>query len=72
MLVPIPGTKLVRDTDSMALINQDNAGLQQYYERRNKLAAEKEQINIIKSEVNDLKKDVNDIKHLLNQILEKV
>jgi len=72
MLVPIPGTKLMRDTDSMALINQDATGLQQYYERRNRLAAEKDQINNLKSEVSDLKKDVNDIKQLLNQILEKV
>jgi len=62
----------MRDTDSMALINQDTTGLQQYYERRNKLAAEKEQINNIKSEVQSLKDDVNDIKQLLNKILEKV
>jgi len=72
MMIPIPGTKLMRDTESMALINTDNTGLQQYYEKRNRLAAEKDQINNLKSEVIDLKKDVNDIKQLLNQILEKV
>jgi len=72
MLIPIPGTKMMRDTDSMALINKDNVGLQDYYAKRNRLAAEKEQINNIKSEVQSLKDDVNDIKQLLNQILEKV
>jgi len=70
MLIPIPGTKMLRDTESMALITQDNTGLQKYYEKRNKLAAEKEQINNLKSEVNDLKNDVNDIKELLHKILE--
>jgi len=72
MLIPIPGTKMMRDTESMALINKDNVGLQDYYTKRNRLAAEKEQINNIKSEVQSLKDDVNDIKQLLNQILEKV
>jgi hypothetical protein len=72
MLIPIPGTTLVRDTETMALINKDTTGQQEYYNRRNKMAAEKEQINIIKTEVQSLKDDVNDIKQLLNQILEKV
>mgnify|MGYP003353793785 CR=1 FL=1 len=30
MLIQIPGTKLVRDTDSMALINKDISGLEDY------------------------------------------
>jgi len=72
MLIPIPGTTLMRDTDTMALINKDTTGQQEYYNRRNKLAAEKEQINKIKTEVQSLKDDVNDIKQLLNKILEKV
>jgi small-conductance mechanosensitive channel len=72
MLIPIPGTTLVRDTETMALINKDTTGQQEYYNRRNKMAAEKEQINKIKTEVQSLKDDVNDIKQLLNQILEKV
>ena len=72
MLIPIPGTTLVRDTETMALINKDTSGQQEYYNRRNKLAAEKEQINKIKTEVQSLKDDVNDIKQLLNKILEKV
>jgi small-conductance mechanosensitive channel len=72
MLIPIPGTKLVRDTETMALINKDTTGQQEYYNRRNKLAAEKDQINKIKTEVQSLKEDVNDIKQLLNKILEKV
>lgn len=63
---------MLRDTESMALINQDTTGLQEYYAKRNRLAIEKEQINTIKTEVQSLKDDVNDIKQLLNQILEKV
>jgi cell shape-determining protein MreC len=72
MLIRIPGTTLVRDTDTMALINKDTTGQQEYYNKRNKMAAEKEQINKIKTEVQSLREDVNDIKQLLNKILEKV
>ena len=70
MLIPIPGTTLVRDTETMALINKDTTGQQEYYNRRNKMAAEKEQINKIKTEVQSLKDDVSDIKELLHKILE--
>jgi small-conductance mechanosensitive channel len=70
MLIHIPGTTLVRDTETMALINKDTTGQQEYYNRRNKMAAEKEQINKIKTEVQSLKDDVNDIKELLHKILE--
>jgi small-conductance mechanosensitive channel len=70
MLIPIPGTTLVRDTETMALINKDTTGQQEYYNRRNKMAAEKEQINKIKTEVQSLKNDVNDIRELLHKILE--
>ena len=54
----------------MALINKDTTGQQEYYNRRNKMAAEKEQINKIKTEVQSLKDDVSDIKELLHKILE--
>ena len=37
MLVQIPGTTLFRDTESMAIVNKDRNGLQEYYRKRNLL-----------------------------------
>jgi hypothetical protein len=70
-LVKIPGTTLVRDTASMALINQDKNGLDQYMKKRNLLLAQKQEINIMKSDINGLKEDVKEIKQLLMLLIDK-
>jgi hypothetical protein len=71
MLVPITGTKLVRDTESMALINKDINGLEEYNLKRRMMATQKEEINSIKSEINDIKNDMDEIKSLMLQLLDK-
>ena len=71
MIVQIPGTTLVRDTNSMALINNDKNGLQEYYRKRNRLAAQEAEINNIKSDINSIREEMGDIKMLLVQLLEK-
>ena len=53
MIVPITGTTLVRDTKSMALINQDKNGLDDYLKKRNLMAIQKQEINNIKIQLNN-------------------
>jgi chaperonin cofactor prefoldin len=70
-LVQIPGTKFVRDTNSMALINKDSAGLEDYKVKRRLLETQKEEINKVKSELNDIRDDMKEIKNLMLQLLSK-
>lgn len=71
MLVQIPNSTLVRDTASMALINTDKNGLQEYYRKRNRLAAQAAEINNMKSDINGIKEDLGELKTLLMKLLEK-
>lgn len=71
MLVEIPGTKLVRDTNSMALINMDTAARDEYYAKVKILTNQKEEINKVKTEINDIKSELTTIKDLLIQLLQK-
>jgi len=68
MLVKIPGTTYVRDTDTMALINTDQAGLEDYKVKSKLLNTQKTEINNIKSEINEIRNDVGVIKELLLQL----
>ena len=70
-LVQVTGTNLLRDTNSRALINRDQNGLQEYERKRSILAAQKMEINTIKSELNSVKEDMFEIKQLLLQLLGK-
>jgi len=71
MIVPIPGTLLVRDTNSMGLINKDRNGLEEYNMKRKLLATQKEEINNIKAELSGVKSDMQEIKQLLLQLMDK-
>jgi hypothetical protein len=71
MLVKVEGTSFVRDISSMALINKDVNGLEDYKRKRNLLAMQKEEINTIKSEINGIKSDMLEIKSLMRQLLDK-
>lgn len=55
----------MRDTTTMALINTDQAGLEDYKVKSKLLNTQKSEINNIKSEINDVKNDVREIKELL-------
>lgn len=70
-LVKVQNSSFVRDTSSMALINQDKKGLNDYLNKRKIMEAQRNEINTIKSEVNTIKSDVNEIKELLHQLLGK-
>lgn len=69
-LVQIPGTKLVRDTESMVLINKDVAGLQEYKMKRQMAATQRNELNNVKLEISSVKDDINEIKQLLSKLLE--
>ena len=71
MLVKIPGTTFVRDTKTMALINTDLAGLEEYRMKSKLLNNQKQEINNIKSDINELKDDIGEIKKLMLQLLGK-
>lgn len=70
-LVPIPDTSFVRDTASMALINQDKNGLDAYIKQRNVLLAQKQEINTIKSDIDSIRNDMQEIKSLMMQLINK-
>ena len=70
-LVQIPGTSLVRDTNSMALINKDTNGLNDYLKKRQMAAAQKEEINTVKAQVAEIRNDMSEIKQLLLQLMDK-
>jgi ubiquinone biosynthesis protein UbiJ len=71
MIVQIPGTTLVRDTTSMALINQDKNGLDDYLKKRQTMVAQKEEINKVKSEISEVKDDLKELKLMIAQLLSK-
>jgi cell shape-determining protein MreC len=71
MYLKVEGTKLVRDTRSGAIINQDRNGLDEYLNKRRALESQKEEINNVKSEVKVLREDITEIKSLLLKLLEK-
>jgi hypothetical protein len=70
-LIPITGTKLYRDTETMALINRDVSGLEDYKAKRRYAETQKEQINNMKTEIDSIKNDISDIKNLMIKLLEK-
>lgn len=70
MLIQIPNSTLVRDTNSMALINKDQNGLNDYLKKRQTMALQKQEINNVKSEIADVKNEMQEIKQLLLKLLE--
>ena len=55
----------------MALINKDQNGLNEYMKKRQLLASQKSEINMMKSDIDELKSDMREIKQLLVQLISK-
>ena len=72
MYVKVPGTNFKRDTQSMALVNNDANGLNEYLTKRKLISTQKEEINTLKSEMDGLKSDIAEMKSLMRQLLEKI
>jgi hypothetical protein len=71
MLVQITGTNLYRDTETMALVNKDVSGLDEYNMKRRMMATQKDEINKVKSEIAGIKNDISEIKQLMLQLMGK-
>jgi hypothetical protein len=71
MLVKVTGTSLIRDTNSMALINTDNESKNEYYNKLRMMKIQKEEINSVKTEIETIKQDMADIKSMMVKLLEK-
>jgi hypothetical protein len=70
-LIQIPGTNLYRDTETMALINKDKNGLEDYLRKRKIMENQRLEINNMKTDITDLKDDMQEIKKMLYTLLEK-
>ena len=71
MQVKIEGTSFYRDTSSMALINKDVSGLEEYRSKRKFAESQRQEINSIKKEMDSIKSDVFEIKEMMRQLLNK-
>ena len=67
-IVKVEGTTFIRDTKTMALINTDMAGLEDYKMKSALINNQKTEINKVKNEINEIKDDVRVIKELLMQL----
>ncbi len=71
MYVNVKDGNYLRDTKSMALINNDQKSKQEYYEKARLLKSQKEEINNLKDDLSSVKEDVKEIKNLIIQLLGK-
>jgi DNA repair exonuclease SbcCD ATPase subunit len=71
MLVKVPGTSFVRDTDSMGLINTNVTEKNEYLNKVRMMATQKEEINKVKSEIVEIKDDLKELKSMMAQLLSK-
>jgi hypothetical protein len=71
MLLQVNDTTYLRDTSSMALINNDRSAKEEYLNKAKLIKHQKEEINTIKAEITSMKNDVTDIKELLKQLIGK-
>jgi len=71
MLVKVKDSNFVRDTESMALINIDNASKDEYYGKVRLINNQKQEINKVNEELAGLKFELGEIKQLLLQITSK-
>jgi hypothetical protein len=60
--------KLVRDTNSKAVLNTDKAGLQEYYAKREFIKKEQEEKMDTKERLAKIESEMQDIKNLLIEI----
>ena len=62
---------LVRDTDSNAIINQNQSEFDKFLKVSQKKYEEKKKFDDMRSDLDSLKEDMNEIKTLLKNIMDK-
>jgi hypothetical protein len=70
-MIKITGTNFYRDPESMALVNKDAAGLEDYKMKRNMMATQRDEINKVKTELAGIKGDMSDIRQMILQLMDK-
>jgi K+/H+ antiporter YhaU regulatory subunit KhtT len=71
MLVNTVEKGIIRDTESMALIMQDNRAKEEYYSKLQIIKNQKEQINMVTKEIADIRSDMDELKQLMKQLLDR-
>jgi hypothetical protein len=69
--VKVTGTSMIRDTNSMGLINTNAAEKNEYFNKVRMMATQKEEINKVKSEIAEVKADLKELKFMVAQLLNK-
>jgi hypothetical protein len=69
--VKVTGTSMIRDTNSMGLINTNVAEKNEYFNKVRMMNAQKEEINKVKSEISEIKNDLQELKVMMAQLLSK-
>jgi hypothetical protein len=69
--VKVEGTNFHRDTETMALVNIDPNGKNDYITKKRMYLTQKEELHSVRKDIDGVKEDVKQIKDLLMQILEK-
>ena len=60
---------LVRDTDTMAILNTNRTDYDNYLRKRDSILSDKQQIQVQAEEINNLKEDLNEIKQMLTALI---
>lgn len=63
---------LVRDSNTNAILNIDDDALKKYYEKRDKILAEKAKQKKQEEELENLKKEISEIKDILKILVQKL
>ena len=70
-LINIKGTALVRDINTMAVLNNNKNELEQYKTRRKILAEQKNQINTMEQDIAKINSDISDIREMLTKLINR-
>jgi hypothetical protein len=70
MYIKVEGNSdLVRDADTLAILNTNRTDYENYLRKRDSILSEKQQIQLQAEEINNLKEDLNEIKQMLSALL---
>ena len=70
MYIKVEGnTDLVRDADTMAILNTNRTDYENYLRKRESILSDKQQIQVQAEEINNLKEDLSEIKQMLTALL---
>jgi hypothetical protein len=70
MLLKVQGdASLVRDANTMAILNTNRTDYDNYIRRKESLMSDKEQLATQAQEINNIKQDLSEIKQMLSALL---